>query len=101
MTTTDIISLTIKARSASFDRFSRYKKAITKRGWDPYNRNLLLYKEIQHTMTNNEDTTLFESMERNFIPLTDDFTHSESTIMSDITNLTQRSFEVIFLHYSS
>ena len=35
----------------------------------PCNRNLILNKEMQHTMTK-DDTALFQSMERNFIPPT-------------------------------
>ena len=53
------------AWNASFNRVEKNKNAIAERGWGPLNRNLLLYKEIQHTMTR-EDFKNLESMKRTF-----------------------------------
>ena len=115
LTATDIIPLVNKAWNASFARVDSNKKAIAERGWGPCNRNLLLYKEIQHTVTK-EDGTLFQSMERNFIPPSDNFSyaaespvesvsfqksHSGSTI-SDLSDMPHRpTSDIISLNYSS
>ena len=48
---TDIVPLVNIAWEKSFTRSDINKKAIVERGWIPLNRNLLLYKEIQSTMT--------------------------------------------------
>lgn len=118
LSATDIIPLINKAWSASFARVSCNKKAIAERGWGPCNRNLLLYKEIQHTMTK-DDTELFHSMQTNFFPSTSNFASaaesppesvsflktahsSSSTIISDLTDMQQHTkSDIISLNYSS
>ena len=117
LTSTDIVRLFNKAWSASFARVSSNKKAIAERGWVPCNRNLLLYKKIQQTMTK-DDTALFQRIQTTYDVLTDDFafevlpspvesvafqkSHSGLTIISNITDLPQKaSSDVISLNYSS
>ena len=54
LTATNIVPLVNIAWELSFARVSMNLQAITERGWGPLNRNLLLYKEIQDTMTTSE-----------------------------------------------
>ena len=51
---TDMIPLINKAWEHSFARELTNKKAITERGWNPLNYNLLTYPEIRATMTKSE-----------------------------------------------
>jgi len=51
---TDIIGIVNDAWAVSFERKLTNKKAICERGWGPCNRNLLKYKEIHNSMTNEE-----------------------------------------------
>ena len=71
---------------------TKIKKAISERGWGPCNRNPLLYKEIQNTMTK-EDIVAFELMKQNFIPPNDSFQEVplQSVIASQQIILTQQS----------
>ena len=64
-TNTNIVPLVNKAWNASFVRIDKNRKAISERGWGPCNQNLLLYKEILNTMTQ-EDNAIFESMKGNY-----------------------------------
>lgn len=50
----DIITVVNEAWKGSFARVETNKKAIAERGWFPYNRNVLLHKDILATMTENE-----------------------------------------------
>jgi len=51
---TDIIPLINVAWKQSFARVDKNKNAITDRGWNPYNRNILTMPEVRETMTNQE-----------------------------------------------
>ena len=106
--TTDIIPLVNIAWTASFDRVEKNKNAIAERGWGPCNRNLLLYKEIQNTMTK-EDAQVFETMKKNYnhdlqsatSPIDDlciPHSTSDTTIISDVTG---DHGAIISLNYSS
>ena len=111
---TDIIPLVNKAWSDSFSRIEKNKKAIAERGWGPCNRNLLLYKEIQNTMTK-EDIVVFDAMKKNYaqpndsnekslVPLFIDSLPSDTTIVSDLTPPTtspNNQSTVISLNYAS
>ena len=68
LTSTDVIPLVNEAWKASFARVDKNKKAITECGWRPCNRNLLLYKEIQNTMTS-DNCGAFKLLKRHFIIL--------------------------------
>ena len=50
----DIMVIINKAREESFARTEKNRNAISERGWYPYNRNLLNYKEVRATMTKDE-----------------------------------------------
>ena len=52
--TTDLIPLINKAWKQSFARVNKNRNAISSRGWNPLNRNLLLDPLIRQTMTENE-----------------------------------------------
>ena len=67
-----MIPLVNEAWSASFSRIEKNKKAIAKRGLGPCNRNLLLYKEVENTMTR-DDHALLESMKHTFLSPSDKF----------------------------
>ncbi len=56
---TDIIPIINEAWILSFARVQNNKKAISKRGWGPMNRNLLLNKNLLQTMTE-PDRELFK-----------------------------------------
>ena len=60
---TDVIPLVNEAQSASFSRIDKNKKAVAKRGLGPCSQNLLLYKEIENTMTW-DDSALLKSMKK-------------------------------------
>jgi len=114
---TDVIPLVNVAWSASFSRIDKNKKAIAERGWGPCNRNLLLYKEIQNTMTR-DDAALLKSMKDTFLSPSNNFAETDKalidslsiqqsssgdgTIISDLTengpNLSQK---IVSLNYSS
>jgi len=113
LSSTDIIPLVNVAWSASFARISKNKKAIAERGWGPCNRNLLLYKEIQNTMTR-EDIVTFDAMKKNYVQPDSDFVspiidslcikkpNSDTTIISDLTDPhNNKNTSVISLNYSS
>ena len=51
---TDLVPLINKAWKASFAQVEHNKRAISERGWNPFNRNLLTYKDIRGTMTEKE-----------------------------------------------
>ena len=116
LTTNDIIPLINMAWNASLTRIDKNKKAIAERGWGALNRNLLLYKEIQHTMTR-EDSQIFQSMQRSFQQpdICNTFMPSFETvafpnpsepnnsIISDLNNQEQTCQEttIVSLNYSS
>ena len=121
LTPTDVIPLVNEAWSASFSRIEKNKKAIAKRGWGPCNRNLLLYKEVENTMTR-DDHALLESMKHTFLSPSDKFaptttetnkapinslsiqkcSSGDTTIISDLTNNGPKMSEKIMsLNYSS
>lgn len=114
LTSTDIIPLVNVAWSASFARINKNKKAIAERGWGPCNRNLLLYKEIQNTMTR-EDIETFNAMKNNYVqpdsefasPIIDSLcikkSNSDTTIISDLTDphTNKNTSSIISLNYSS
>ena len=99
--------------------FLKNKKAIAERGWGPCNRNLLLYKEIQNTMTK-EDMKTFDAMKKDYAqpnsandtefvsPIIDLLcirkSNSDTTIISDLTdpnNNKNSNGTVLCLTYSS
>ena len=100
LTSNDVIPLVNEAWKASFDRVDKNKKAIAERGWGPCNRNLLLYKEIQNTMTT-DDCVAFQLLKSNFVtpiqhgsfqPPFDSVSipQSQSTSISDLTDPAQQ-----------
>ena len=100
---TDIIPLVNIAWDLSFQRVPQNRKAIAERGWGPLNRNLLLYKEIQDTMTKSERETFAEHIITSPPMNSVDISTDNSTI-SDLTNLnlsqTQQP-KILNLNYSS
>ena len=64
----DIMPLINKAWDDSFARITRNKKAIAGRGWDPYNRALLLNFQIRSMMTDKEKDIEAERNEDIIIP---------------------------------
>ena len=98
---TDIVPLINEAWSKSFARVNNNKKAISKRGWGPLNRNLLLYKELLYTMTLSDSESFnlplnrpppsqltIEDLNKSKVPLTDVLQKSSSgevSLTSDIT----------------
>ena len=104
---TDIMPLVNKAWSSSFARVAMNKKAIAERGWGPLNRNLLLYKEVQHTMTKLERETFNGTIHNNPPLLAVDINSDNSTAVSDLSNVSQKFVnsrhhqKVISLNYSS
>ena len=104
---TDIIPLVNIAWELSFARVNLNKKAIAERGWGPLNRNLLLYKEIQDTMTKSE-REFFSHKLYNNPPLSSiDMINDTSTAVSDLSNVSQKFFntqqsqKVTALNYTS
>ena len=51
---TDMMHIINKSWQQSFARTDKNKNAIDDRGWNPFNRNLLLHEDICSTMTNKE-----------------------------------------------
>ena len=117
LTPTDVIPLVNVAWSASFSRIDKNKKAIAERGWGPCNRNLLLYNDIQNTMTR-DDAALLKSMRDTFLSPSNNFaetdkapidslsiqqsTSGDATIISDLTkNGPKLSKKMVSLNYSS
>ena len=76
---TDIIPLVNIAWSKSFAREESNKHAIAKRGWFPFNRNILLNVEVRGTMTkgdhereeNNNSIIIPQHSKDNFISIED------------------------------
>ncbi len=93
LTSNDVIPLVNEALKASFDRVDKNKKAIAEHGWGLCNIDLLLYKEIQNTMTTN-DCIAFKLPKSNFVtpiqngsfqpPLTQFLFHSHNQQISAI-----------------
>ena len=50
----DIINIVNTAWDESFGRVTTNKKAISERGWGPFNRNLMTYTIIRATITEEE-----------------------------------------------
>ena len=104
---TDIIPLVNQAWSLSFARVELNKKAIAERGWGPLNRNLLLYKEVQHTMTKQERESFIGTLHNNPPLISVDINSDNSTAVSDLSNVSQKFLnsrhhqKVIALNYSS
>lgn len=53
---TDIIPMVNYAWKRSFERVETNKKAISYRGWFPFNRNVLLHPDLRNTMTEKQIT---------------------------------------------
>ena len=88
----DIIGLVNEAWASSFAKVDTNKKAICERGWGPCNRNLLKYREIQNSMTNQERSH-FEAHYGHQFPPTDSLTlPSPSSQTSQVSDLSQPSF---------
>lgn len=67
------------------------KKAIEERGWGPLNRNLLLYKEVQSTMTNAEREQFSSYLHSNPpVVSVDIFQHDSSSAVSDLSNVSSK-----------
>ena len=100
---TDIIGIVNDAWAVSFQRKHTNKKEICERGWGPCNRNLLKYKEIHNSMTNEErrhyDSHFGSSSPKTNMLLLHSST-SDNSLVSDITpaSLTPPTVE---LNYSS
>lgn len=77
---TDIIPMINYAWKFSFATVESNRKAISQRGWYPYNRNLLLHPELVVTMTEGEKCT---AIQENLHPSKNKPFHS----CSDITNM--------------
>ena len=54
----DIIPLINKSRVNSFAEVESNKKSIAERGWFPYNRNILMHKQLCDTMNTKDIKTL-------------------------------------------
>ena len=106
---TDIIPLVNNAWQASFARVDTNKKAIAERGWNPCNQNLLLYPEIQHTMTKSDRDSFSQtylSLNNNgSVPNCVDLSSSSSrSTISDLscpTRYNAAGKDIIQLNYSS
>ena len=103
---TDIIPLVNIAWEKSFARVAMNKNAIAERGWYPLNRNLLLYREIQDTMTSAErqsfNDLLLDNLPMSTVDVFDNSTSiSALSNVSDHFNFQQQKQDVIALNYTS
>ena len=86
---TDIVPLVNIAWEKSFTRTDLNKKAIAERGWTPLNRNLLLYKEIQSTMTVAEKASFTEKLYDAPPVISIDASSDNSTAVSALSNVSE------------
>ena len=102
---TDIVPLVNIAWEKSFARTNLNKKAIAERGWTPLNRNLLLYKEIQSTMTKAEKLNfsdkLYESPPMISVDAGSDNLTSISALSNVSDNFNLHGPKVLSLNYAN
>ena len=103
---TDLIPLVNIAWEKSFQRVHLNRKAIAERGWQLLNRNILLYKEIQDTMTTAERQSFGDLLLDNLPMSTVDVIDNSTSIsalsnVSDHFNIHQHKQKVIALNYTS
>ena len=105
LSATDIVPLVNIAWEKSFARIHLNKMAIAERGWTPLNRNLLLYKEIQSTMTAAEKEQFTGKLYEIPPLISVDIGFDNSTSISSISNVSDRfniqSQKLLSLNYSS
>ena len=93
-----------EAWKASFARKSTNINAIRERGWGPLNRNLLKYREVHNSMTN-EERLHYEACNGLAHPPTDSLQlpspSSETSLVSDLTDPSMNVHAPMDLNYSS
>jgi hypothetical protein len=91
LTVTDIMPLINKAWSQSSARIDKNKNTIADRGWNPFNRNLLVFPEVCETMTKQEVEAENSSSKVCFPPKLDFHITHDSRESNSSTTLTENT----------